>query len=226
MWSGKLKEGQAHLHECVFCPIDCPNKCEYGKIERHNLREHIAECPLQIMECSFESVGCKVEYPLPRKELNIHSNQDIHQHLILLAESTLKMHEEFDTTVATLDLCQNKGLQGKCTIFHSKKEELTMLEQYVQSLETELLDLQKRIETMKQVMSEARSRARYTAELSARYNETKGLQDICRVTLAEFQALPVPAQPTDSIFCPPVIFNIDRFSIRKTHNEKWMSPPF
>ena len=226
MWSGKLKEGKAHLRECVFCPIDCPNKCEYGKIERRNLRKHIAECPLQIMECSFEPIGCKAEYPLPRKELKVHLNQDIHQHLILLAKSTLKLHKEFDTTVATLNLRQNKGLQEICATFHSKKEELTMLERHIQSLETELVDLQKRIETMKQVVSESRSTARYTAELSARYNETKGLQDVCHATFAKFQALPVPAPPTDSIFCPPVIFTIDRFSIRKIHNEKWISPPF
>ena len=50
MWSGKLKEGEAHLHECAFCPIDCPNRCEHIKIERRDLYKHIAECPLQIVE--------------------------------------------------------------------------------------------------------------------------------------------------------------------------------
>ena len=226
MWSGKLKEGEAHLHECIFCPIDCPNKCEYGKIERRNLRKHITKCPLQITECSFEPVGCKTEYSLPRKELKAHSNQGIHQHLILLAKSTLKMHEEIDTTVASFNLIQNMELQEKCDIIHSKKKELTMLEQHIQSLETELFDLQKRIESMKHILSENRSRARYTAELSTRYNETKGLQDICHTTLAKLQALPERIPPTNNIFCPPVVFSIDRFSVRKIHNEEWISPPF
>ena len=226
MWSGKLKEGEAHLHECIFCAIDCPNKCEYGKVERRNLGKHIAECPLQIMECKFEPVGCKAEYPLPRKELTVHSNQCIHQHLILLAKSTLKMHEEFDNTVAIFNSCQRKELRGKCAILQSKKEEFSMLEQHIQSLEMELLTLQTRIKTMKEMVSEGRTRAKYTAELSANYSETKGLQNMCRTTLAEFQSLPIPAPTADNIFCPPVTFSVDRFSVRKIHNEKWMSPPF
>ena len=224
MWQGKLKEGKAHLYECIFYPIDCPNKCECGKIERRNLRKHIAECPLQIMECSFEPIGCKPEYPLPRKELTVHTNQDIHQHLILLAKSTLKMHEEFDATVATFKLCQNEELQEMCSLFYSKKEEFTMLEQHIQSLEMELLDLQTRIKTMKQLVSE--NGAEYTAELSANYSETRDLQNVCHTTLTEFQTLPIPAPSSDNIFCPPVTFSIDRFSVRKIHNEMWMSPPF
>ena len=109
MWLGKLKEGKAHLHKCIFYPIDCPNKCECGKIEWHNLSKHIAECPLQIMECSLESIGCKPEYPLPQKELMAHTNQDIHQHLILLAKSTLKMHEEFGAIVQ-YNICYCEGI--------------------------------------------------------------------------------------------------------------------
>ena len=44
------------------------------------------------------------------KRTTVHTNQDIHQRLILLAKSTLKMHKEFDATVATFKLCQNKEL--------------------------------------------------------------------------------------------------------------------
>ena len=93
MWSGKLQNSESHLHECAFCPIDCPNKCEYGKIERRNLRKHIAECPMQVVECSFEQIGCKREHSFLRKDVKVHLNQDVHQHLILLAKSTLRMSE-------------------------------------------------------------------------------------------------------------------------------------
>ena len=222
MWSGKRSEGEAHLHECVFCPIDCPNRCERGKIERCNLRKHIAECPMQDVECMFEPVGCRKGNPLPRREIKFHLNQDVHQHLILLAKSTLKMREEFGATISALRLSQNEVLKEKSEIIHSKKQELTKLEQDIKSLETELLGLQQRIDTMKQL--DGANGAKFTAKLNAGCSEAKGLRNVCQMTLADFQALPVP--PARNIVTPPVIFTIDHFSVRKAYNEKWISSPF
>ena len=222
MWSGKLQEGESHLHECMFCPVDCPNKCECGKIERHSLRKHFAECPQQIMECLFAPIGCKTGYPLLRKEVKVHSNQDIHQHLILLAKSSLTMLDEFDTTITALHLSQNEVVKEMSDKICSKKQELTKLEHTIKSLETELLDLQHRIDAMKQV--EGANRARYTAKLNSRCNEAMGLKDVCQMTLAKLQAMPVP--PANYASCPPVTFTVDHFSVRKTHDEEWISPPF
>ncbi len=54
MWSGKLQEGEAHLQECVFCPIDCPNGCrEYGKIERRNLPSIWLNAPCKLWSARF-----------------------------------------------------------------------------------------------------------------------------------------------------------------------------
>ena len=222
MWSGKRSEGETHLHECVFCPIDCPNKCEHGKIERRNLRKHIAECPMQVVECMFEPVGCKKGNPLPRQEIEVHLNQDVHQHLILLAKSTLKMREEFDATISALCLSQNEVLKEKSEMIHSKKQELTKLEQDVKSLEIEFFVLQQRIDMMKQL--DRANGAKYMAKLNAGCSEVKGLRAVCQMTLADFQALPVPS--AGNIIFPPVTFSIDHFSVRKAHNEKWISSPF
>ena len=104
----------------------------------------------------------------------------------------------------------------------SQKQELALLEQTIESLEANLLELQQKIDTLKQ--SEDANRARCGAELNAKGEAARGLQDVCQVTLAEVQALPVPQ--VTSVSCPPVTFTIDHSSVRKAHNEQWMSPPF
>ena len=223
MWSGKLQEGEAHLQECVFCPIDCPNGCrEYGKIERRNLSKHMADCPLQVVECTFECVGCKTKHPLPRKELQVHSSKNIHHHLVLLARSNIRLYEQCDITLATLRSSHDEMVKEKTARIHSQKQELTSLEQTIESLEANLLGLTQKINTLKE--TEDASRARCTAQLKAKSEEARGLQDVCQVTLAEVQALPVPQ--TTRIHCPPVTFTIDNFASRKALDEQWISPPF
>ena len=221
-WSGMLKEGEAHLHECVFYPIDCPNGCKQGKIERCNLRKHIAKCPLQPVECVFESVGCKRENPIPRREIKAHLNQNIHQHLLLLAKTTSQTHENFDATIATLLSRQKEVLREKAEIIHSKEQELTKLEQDIKSLEAELFSLQQRADTLRE--KDGANCGKYFSKLKTGCKEVKELHTVCQMTSADFKALPEPC--AENVSCPPVTFTVDHFSVRKAHNEKWISPPF
>ena len=223
LWSGKQQDGEAHLQECVFCPIDCPNGCrEYGKIERRNLSRHMAKCPMQVVECSFEHIGCKPKHPLPRKELLEHSNKDVHHHLVLLARSSIRLYEECDITHATLRSSHDEMVKEKAARINSQKEELVSLEQTIESLEANLLELRQKVNTLKE--AEDTDRERCIAQLNAKSEEARGLQDICQVTLAEVQALPMP-QAT-SVLCPPLTFTINSFTLRKNLDEEWISPPF
>ena len=223
MWSGKLQEGEAHLRECVFCPIECPNQCcECGKIERRNLSKHLVECPMQVVECAFERVGCKTKHPLPRKEIQVHSNKDIHHHLILLARSNIRLYEECDITHATLRSSHDELVKEKSARIRSQKQELASLEQTIESLEASLLDVTQQVDALKE--TEGTNRARCAAQLNAKSEEARRLQDICQVTLAEVQALPM-LQATGVLY-PPVTFTIDSFTLRKNLDEEWISPPF
>ena len=209
MWLGKLQEGEIHLRECAFCPVDCPNGCrEYGKIERRNLSKHMAECPLQITECPYECVGCKSEGSLPRKEIQAHSNKDIHYHLVLLTRSNIRLHKEYDITLTTLRSSHNELLKEKTEKIDSQKQELASLEQIIKSLEADLLGLTQKISLLKE--TEDADRVRCTAQLKAKSEEVRGLHDVCQGALTEVQALPMP-QAAD-IHCPPVTFNIDNLT--------------
>ena len=76
-------------------------------------------------------------------------------------------------------------------MFHDSLEERV----HDELLEMELFDLQKRIETVKQLVSEN------GAELSANYSDSKDLQNVYHTTLTKFHTLPVPTAPSaDNIY--------------------------
>ena len=222
MWSGQLQNSEAHLRECLFCPIDCPNGCKYGRIDRRNFSKHLAECPLQSMECPYKCIGCKMEDSFPRKEIQVHSNKEIHHHLVMLAKSNIGQYEECDITLATLRSSHDEMVKEKTERIQSQKQVLTSLEQTIKSLEANLLGLTQKISTLKE--TEDTNRARCIAELNKKGEEARKLQHVSQETLAEIQVLPVPQKTTN--YYPPVTFTIDNFNSRKSLNEQWFSPPF
>ena len=218
LWSGRLQDGESHLNECEFCPIDCPNRCGYDKIEKRNIGRHLVECPMQIVECSFEQVGCSCGR-LPRSEVKVHSNKDIHHHLILLAKSSIKLYEECDVTLTDL---RSKVVKEKQAVIRSRKQELATLEQTIRSLEGNLFDLQNKLKKLRE--KDDMNKRRCAAQLKGESEQTIELRSFCTQSLAEAQSLPIPTATGTS--CLPVTFTVGQFSSRKRNNEQWMSPPF
>ena len=72
-----------HWHVCRSRPMLCTNKCG-ETIQRQSLENHIAnDCPLTIINCDFQHVGCEVR--LPRKDMPAHLRDSIVSHLSLQA---------------------------------------------------------------------------------------------------------------------------------------------
>lgn len=222
LWSGRRQDGESHLNECEFYLIDCPNGCGCDRFERRTLGCHMTSCPMQSVGCLFEQVGCSADRNLARRDARVHSEKDIHHHLILLARKNLATYEQCDITLASLRSSFSEMIGEKEELVKLKKQELRSLEQNIESLEVNLFDIQQKIETMK--VDDNTNRARCAAELTAKADIARGLHDACQATLTEFQALPVP--DSYGILCPPVMFTIDQFSFRKAHDEQWLSPPF
>ena len=80
-----------HKDICPNYPCTCPNSCSLGIITRHNMSDHLAQCPEQEIRCSYLEMGCaKV---MRRKQLQEHletSNVE-HQMLTCKAFSTLQL---------------------------------------------------------------------------------------------------------------------------------------
>ena len=88
-------EGQ-HKEECPKLLLPCPNtSCEVGSVLREDMEAHRKECPLEMIECEYYSVGCK-RVKLARKDLEEHDNEKMKDHLMMTKN-------ELTTTKTQLD---------------------------------------------------------------------------------------------------------------------------
>ena len=100
----------AHLEECPKIPLPCPNGCEDVEIIlRENMEEHRENCPLEIIECEYHSVGCDAR--MPRKRQREHEEENMEKHLCLtkveLASTKVELastKSEFESRVNNLEM--------------------------------------------------------------------------------------------------------------------------
>ena len=72
-------EGQ-HKEECPKLLLPCPNKCEVGSVPREDMEAHRKECPLEMIQCEYYSVGCEVR--MARKDQEKHKKEKMENHLM------------------------------------------------------------------------------------------------------------------------------------------------
>ena len=122
-----------HWPKCVYYPLHCPNKCG-ETLQRQNLQSHITnDCPLTIIDCDFQHVGCEVR--LPRKDMPAHLQEGVVRHLSLQTVS-------YKQTVTRLE-DENKELIKKQTAMSLKfEEEIQQLREEITKL-TQDLHMQK-----------------------------------------------------------------------------------
>ena len=110
-----------HWRVCRSCPMPCTNKCG-ETLQRQNLENHIAnDCPLTIINCDFQHVGCEVR--LPRIDMPIHLGESVVCHLSLQS-----MKNKQDISRLEEQLAQAMGKISKL------KDEKKKLKQQVSSL--------------------------------------------------------------------------------------------
>ena len=92
-------EGQ-HKEECPKLPLPCPNNCEVGSVPREDMEAHRKECPLEMIQCEYYSVGCKC-VKLARKDQGNHDDEKMKEHLMMIKHRLSKLddieHELTDT---------------------------------------------------------------------------------------------------------------------------------
>ena len=69
-----------HKEECPKLPLPCPNKCKFGSVLREDMEAHRKECPLEMIQCEYYSVGCK-RVKLARKDMENHNKDNLEEHL-------------------------------------------------------------------------------------------------------------------------------------------------
>ncbi|XP_065901801.1 TNF receptor-associated factor 4-like [Dysidea avara] len=77
-------EGE-HKKQCPKLLLPCPNKCEIGSVLQEDMEAHRKECPLEIVQCEYHSVGC--EERMVRKKKKEHEEEKVEEHLSLTKHS-------------------------------------------------------------------------------------------------------------------------------------------
>ena len=97
-----------HLEECPKLPLPCPNGCKKVKIFREDMEAHRKECPLELIQCEYHSIGCDMK--ITRKRRREHEKRiDKHLHLTTNKLTSTKaelasMKNEFKSRIDNLEM--------------------------------------------------------------------------------------------------------------------------
>ena len=95
-----------HLEECPKLPLPCPNSC--GKVEmilREDMEAHRKECPLEVIQCEYHSVGCDMR--MRRKRQREHDEEDMEKHLRMTKVELTSTKDELTLAKSELELRVN-----------------------------------------------------------------------------------------------------------------------
>jgi hypothetical protein len=220
-WNGAMRDGMLHLKECKFFLMDCPNQCGCEKFSRIKLSDHLSKCTHQYTSCPFQEVGCKAE--MLRKEMNGHTEDDIHQHLLFIAQSNMQASSECKSALASFNTNCDSSLKQSTIVdtIASHKMELATLQSTIETLEAEVKQEQRSIDSLSSSVNVLEV---MVAQLRCTEDQAEASKDIYEATIKEVQALPIPT--AIGVSSPPVTFTIDNFKKRKAMNNRWLSPPF
>ena len=98
-------EGQ-HKEECPKLPLPCPNNCEVGSVPHEDMETHRKECPLEMIQCEYHSVGCDVR--MARKDQEKHDHEKMKDHLMMTNHELTNVETTLANTEATLANTESK----------------------------------------------------------------------------------------------------------------------
>ena len=140
---------QNHWPVCPFFPLSCPNNCELV-LQRQEVEHHVSRaCPLTLVHCEFQMVGCEVR--LPRRDMPSHISDSLAVHVSLQQKHMCVQQQMLIQLQATLT---SQG--AELTQYKHKnqllREALTASEQKVETQQATLTALQATIGKQQQVL--------------------------------------------------------------------------
>ena len=190
-------EGQ-HKEECPKLPLPCPNKCEVGNIPYKGMEAHRKECPLEMIQCEYYSVGCEVR--MARKDQEKHENEKAKEHLL-------------QTKRVLTDNLNNT----KCEL-NNTKHELTNAKSELTDTKDQLASALQRINTLEVLLYLATDKAVTRPTSSAVVLESS-------VRWSDKLVAMVMMSKSGDQECP-VIFKMSTFNKQQKSNAEWYSNPF
>ena len=100
---------QNHWPVCPFFPLSCPNNCELV-LQRQEVEHHVSrDCPLTLVQCEFQMVGCEVR--LPRRDMPSHISDSLAVHVSLQQKHMCVQQQMLIQLQATVTSQQTKLIQ-------------------------------------------------------------------------------------------------------------------
>ena len=197
-----------HKEECLKLPLPCPNKCEVGSVPREDMEAHRKECPLEMIQCEYYSVGCK-RVKLARKDLENHNKENIEEHLMMTN------HELADNKVQIAELTDAKS-QLTAELQNTKAQLADVTDSKAQ-LATELIDIKEQLgATLKQNAAALKHATSLTAILMNVQLDPN--------TAANIRSVHSDGKCDNE--ARPVTIKMSEYSIKRRDEIQWYSDPF
>ena len=129
---------QNHWPVCPFFPLSCPNHCELV-LQRQEVEHHVSrDCPLTLVQCEFQMVGCEVR--LPRRDMPSHISENLTGHVLLQQKMLIQLQATVTSQQAKLTQYEHENQE--------LREALTASERKLQMQETTLGEQQHVLEIL------------------------------------------------------------------------------
>jgi len=135
--------GVHQQEECPKYPVECPNHCETGYIKREDITRHLEGCPLALVECPLNILGCK---SVIRRDCRLqHMEETAEQHMVCTKNAIVSVQNElkymkqmFEVKSCQLDSTETK-LQNVLERLSATENELDSVKQELKDVKEELL---------------------------------------------------------------------------------------
>ena len=114
-----------HLEECLNVPLSCPNNCGTIVSEAEALSEHKNICPLEIVSCEYNDLGCNAD--MTRQDVDAHNREYLTIHLNLAKQKFVCSTKELESSKAQLSIVEERLRSVKNTFAYSIEEVLSMV---------------------------------------------------------------------------------------------------
>ena len=134
-------EGE-HVELCPKYPLACPNRCETKNILREDMLTHKKECPLEIVQCKYCSVGCNAM--MARKDLGKHNQEKMEEHLSFTTSELVNTRDKLAATKQCL-LSTEQQLAFTAKRLGDNEQQLESAEERLNDYEQQLAFTKKRL---------------------------------------------------------------------------------